>query len=548
MSNPTTTVKVNVPKRSGFLKSYQNILTGKVGTLIPIFFDEVIPNSKLSVRMALSANMAPLATDVMMRCSLRTEAFFVPHRLLCKSYEDWFSQITSVHLDSLQTSVTVSPVLPTVDPASSSSSSYLGAGSLSDYLGCRVSAEALNAVSGARFSALPYLAYHLIWNEWYRRSDIQKSAFFDRATDYEHVDISPAYARSTYYNSGGHFVDPVWNLAYAFADGVALGSLRQRNFDADYFTVATTSAQAGDAQKVNIAIPESGDASFTIAALRAANSLQLFEERNNLPGDSRFIAQNYARYGANLNDGVAQRPLCLGTGEFEVYSKGIYQTGADTSSSSQNPFSSIATKYGDAWASGSEFIIDNFVANEPGYVFILASLVPRVNYSSGVSRILTRYTRGFASIVDMANPLLQNAGNQPIYAYEIADGSANLDGLNPNNSNPSIFGYAERYADWKTKIDEVHGLLRQGESLEAFVAQRSVDGAAIGSDFLKIPTNYLDNVTAVVSQLSSYGYWLDCFFDYRCSMPLSTYSIPSLQDPAYEHGHSITLKRGGFRF
>lgn len=84
--------------------------------------------------------------------------------------------------------------------------------------------------------------------------------------------------------------------------------------------VATTSPQLGDAQSVRIA-----NNNFTIAALRAANSMQEFEEFNQLAG-SRFQDQLRVRYGASLSDGVAQRCLFLGSGSFDVYSKGVYQT------------------------------------------------------------------------------------------------------------------------------------------------------------------------------------------------------------------------------
>ena len=67
----------------------------------------------------------------------------------------------------------------------------------------------------------------------------------------------------------------------------------------------------------------------------------------------------------------------------------------------------------------------------------------------------------------------------------------------------------------------------------------------LSSDFLQIPVSYLDQVSAVNGDISNYGYWCDTFFDYKVSMPLARYSIPSLQDPAYEHGEDIVIDRGG---
>ena len=76
---------VNVPKLSGFDKSHQNLLTTKCGTITPILIDELIPGSKVHLKLALSASLPPLASDTFpMRCSVKVEAFFVPFRLLAK--------------------------------------------------------------------------------------------------------------------------------------------------------------------------------------------------------------------------------------------------------------------------------------------------------------------------------------------------------------------------------------------------------------------------------------------------------------------------------
>ena len=62
-----TTVKVQ--KKSGFDKSHQNLFTGRVGTLVPILVDELIPNTSVDLEAAISAQLPPLASDTFMRCS-----------------------------------------------------------------------------------------------------------------------------------------------------------------------------------------------------------------------------------------------------------------------------------------------------------------------------------------------------------------------------------------------------------------------------------------------------------------------------------------------
>lgn len=547
---------LSVPRLSGFDKSHQNLLTSKVGTITPILVDELIPGSKVNLKLALNASLPPLATDTYMRCSIKTECFFVPTRLLDAGFEAWFSDeakdmLTSDITDNPPSLDTTSmraymPVIKDVVPIASGSASWIskvGNGSLSDYLGVRYTNP---NIFKRGVSALPYLAYHRIWNDFYRNSLVQKECFLPLSAS---AGIAPlntaAISPYIFHNSNNYLFDTEQNLT--LADGHSLLDLRQRNFGLDYFTTATPSPQQGSAMTVSFDTSGSSG-QFSIAALRAANSMQQFKERNNLLGNL-YVEQLYGRYGVRPSDGVAQRSLYLGRGEFEVYSKGIYQTGnynggTDGEPSvwqyASNPFATVGARYGSAYASGDSFLV-NFEAKEHGYLFVMATLVPRVTYSSGIRRYLQHYN-GDGSLSDMANPILQNVGPQPIYMNEL---NGQFDAL---GSSPAIFGFTDRYAEFKTMEDELHGLVRDGQSLEAFALQRGFsysDSVQINSAFLEIPTNYMDKVTAVEEWLSEFGYWLDTYFDYKVAMPLNKYSLPSLQDPAYEHGKTVVVSKGG---
>lgn len=78
MDSTVNQVKVKVQPRSGFDKSYMSIGAAKTGQLVPILCDEVLPNSKINLKLAMNVNLPPLANDVYMRCSLKTEAFLSP--------------------------------------------------------------------------------------------------------------------------------------------------------------------------------------------------------------------------------------------------------------------------------------------------------------------------------------------------------------------------------------------------------------------------------------------------------------------------------------
>ena len=135
MSAPRTSVRVNVPGRSGFDKSFKHILTAKVGRIIPLCCKYVMPGAKGRVKLAVSATLPPLASDTFMRADLKVEAFLVPMRLLYGGFESF---LTSKKLRDEANSAWVRAELPRLVIGSTSyanDAAHLGAGSLADYLG-----------------------------------------------------------------------------------------------------------------------------------------------------------------------------------------------------------------------------------------------------------------------------------------------------------------------------------------------------------------------------------------------------------------------------
>ena len=426
-SNLYKKTPVQVQKKSGFDKSFQNLYTAKPGQLIPILSDEVIPNTTIHLNAAITAQLAPLASDTFMRCKLKYAAFFVPTRILVPNYDLWLTGSDPSKGTNGELSM---PLLNITHGAA------VKPGSLADFLGFKVRDAFTSNISDQKnvaISALPFLAYHRIYEDWFRNSMIQRSIY------------SPGEPRGTGYYSPANSnllspirTDHVLADTARFADGAGITTLRKANFDIDLFTTATTQAQNGKAQKVKIGTNDGEANTFTISQLRAANSLQQFLERNNIAGN-RLVDYVKAQYGATLSDGVAQRSVLLGSGSLDVYNKGVYQT-SDVQQS-VNPFGTVAAKYGSAFADGNTSLIKNFTAMEPGYVFVIAWLSPRVTYATGIDPQLVRYLdNGGASIADMANPILQNTGNEPLYAAYVQDSAVG------QAMKSKVFGYNDRYA------------------------------------------------------------------------------------------------------
>lgn len=514
MVNSMTAIKVQ--GKSGFDKSFKNILTTKVGTITPIVSKLLIPGTKGKMSIAISAALPPLASDTFMRADLKVEAFFCPMRLCYGGYEPWLTG------GKVSYSGTMSdPGIPYLH-YKAADSAYIAPGTLADYLG--VCSDSLP--DDFKLNIFPFLSYWRIVDFWYRNRRIQSPLFVAPCVNASNTDdlTDLRFMPST---------SLVNNLSYRLSSqiayGIHIGGLAQRNYGDDYFTIANSSPQFGNEQKVTI----DANSQFTISALRGANSMQQFEERNNL-GSPRMVDYVKVNYGADLSSGVAQQPILLGSASYPVYSKGVNAT-ADVTASN-NPFASVGARYGNAFASGTDFVCE-FTANEPGYLMVMATLVPEANYCGGVDHSLRLFTAK-TSQVDLPNPILENVGNEPIMKSEIL-ASYTSDTV----FNDGVFGYLPRYTWHKTNRNQVHGILRLGQSLQSFVAQRrfTVD-AEIGTNFLKINQTDLDNVTAVSADLSNYGCWIDSYISMKVVEPLAESALPSLQDPAYEHGHTVMVK------
>lgn len=238
-------VPAKIPYKSGFDLSHRNTFTGTTGTLEPVYVAELMANSDHFVRIPFVLGMPPLAIDTFMNVNYKMEAFFVPTRLLMKSYDKWCTGETDIKymIEGVSTKKKVRTPVVSI-PAGDAK---IGAGSLADFLGfsCDVTAGASNV----EVSAFPFLAYHLVYEEWYKNSLIQTSIFTDTVLSAYRADNFNSVVPSDNANVGYTLA-----LTSLFNDTVALGDLRQRNFGADYFSVATPSPQNGPAIGVNLTL------------------------------------------------------------------------------------------------------------------------------------------------------------------------------------------------------------------------------------------------------------------------------------------------------
>lgn len=506
-------VPVEMPDRSGHNISHSNVFSGKTGTLIPVLCEELLPNDTVSLGANLQVQLPPMVTDFYGRVDFVLEAFFVPNRLCWGGWQDFITHPTAnpqypegTPVQGKPTEVPYFSVAENFRIAQDSLLHYLDYGKL-------IFPES-NGVRHA--SVLPAIAYHRIWDDWYRDSRVQAPLFYRPAAvgGSDHCRFLPY--ESVYSSAGTITISPT----STYSDGVSLSSLRQRNWVKDYFTSASPLPQAGGASEVKFDVADSIGA-FSISTLRAANSLQKWMERNNLAG-YRYSDQIYAQFGIYPSDAIMDRPLYLGRNVQTVYNRSVFDTTSE----------SLGTKGANSQVIGEGSLVDSFTASEHGFLMVLASLVPRPVYGSGLERRNYRTKVG-----DFAFPLLAGMGDQSIWGAE----------LNGDSTATDTFGYTDLYAEYKFRNDKTHGLMIDGLSLSSFALQRTFEESdpRISSSFLLIPTDYLDQVQVVATSVQGYTYWAEIYFPFKKISTIPAYSQPTLAD--LKHAHTEYISRGGKR-
>lgn len=520
-------VPIDLPNKSGFNLDHENGFTATCGTLVPCLVHPLLPNDTISLGTNFQVQLPAMVTDFYGKVDAVIESFFVPYRLLWAGWESFVTHPTKNPRYPEGTPYQMKPTRVPLMSAATLTQAAAGAGTLSDYLGYKVASDTLAPAANVEISAFPWLAYHMIYDKWYRDSRIQAPLFYAPA-----VGASPGMTAATapYCSviSSTNLVGPTYAINSALGDGVSLGSLRQRNWSKGYFTTASPYPQAGGDSEITFDVADSKGA-ISISAIRSANALQKWMERNNFSYE--YGDQIYGQYGIYPDAAKMDKPIYLGRVKQTVYSRSVFQT-ANGDGASLNDV--VGSKKASSQAIGEGRLIDKFTASEHGLLMCIFSLVPHGYYSTGCSRYLFE-----TEMEDVPFPLLAGMGDQPIY-------DAELNGSLPATFKDSIFGYTDLYAHYKYMEDEVHGLMRDGESLDQYQLQRSFGtDVELGTEFLQIPITAMDQVQAVNTSTQGFSCWSDVFFKFTKISTLPAYSLPTLGD--LKNTHKGAMSRGGSR-
>ncbi len=525
-----TTVPVKKPRMSAFDLSYNNFFTCDMGELIPAFKMHIVPGDRVQYSPTFQVRFAPMLNPVFGDIYAKMECFFIPYRLV---WENWKNYITGVAQNDSVSSQFSSVVVPTVVPSvkigaytlsSVKPSKCLDSARLVDFLGgvgfyryvdaCVKAGDAWKSDSGAyAFNCLPFRAYVLVWNEYYR------DEFVDAV-----IPIGPNNSSA----SNGFFVG---NDDMGLSD---YGILRRR-WSKDYFTTATPSPQygaSGSSVQVNVGGNDINSLSgfFTIAQFRVANALQRFLERTNI-GGGRYNEFILAHFGCMPTDATIQRPEFLGSVTAPVQVSAVANTAGGTGSdatieNSTGSFAGVASAVGTSLCFRRSF-------KEYGVILGLFSVFPRPIYSDGVQRYLTYGVKGGTSKSGdtpdrfmFGMPEFAGIGDQQIDKSELQTVAYVSFGQG--------FGYQQRYAEYKFNHDEVHGDFALDGKLPQYTFARffGSNTVALNSSFLecnprKDPFVTISNASGQ-SSTTVQTCWVQLRNNVKAIRPFPKFSTPTL--------------------
>lgn len=513
--------RANIP-RSSFNRSHAHKTTFDADYLIPIFCDDVVPGDTFNCQMHFFARLATPLYPIMDNMHLDSFFFFVPYRLVWENWE-------KMHGAQDDPDDSIDYTVPGI--SSSTSSSAVSIGSLYDYFGLPTQAATVNL---SEINTLPFRAYNLIWNEWFRDQNLQDSLTIytgDGASLNNGMTFSllKRGKRHDYFTSclpwpqkGDAVAIPLGNNAPIYSTAVdnttlkvldAQGSSTHQQFD--------TTGGAGDHVLHDTAglsgvgtlyADLSGATDVTINDLRLAFQTQRLLERDARSG-TRYNELILAHFGVTVPDFRVQRPEFLGGGSSAINVTPVAQTSGQPVPASNDKLGELAA-FGTV--RGRHGFTKSFV--EHGVVIGLINARGDLTYQEGLDRYFSKSTR-----YDFFYPVLAMIGEQSVLNSEIWYQNSSAD--------DDVFGYQERYAEYRYKPSRLSGLMRSD-------AAQSLDAWHIAEDFSSLPTlgssfiesnlgTPLDRAIAINTEPH---FIFESYFDLRCARPMPIQGVPGNLD------------------
>jgi len=512
---------VEIP-RSSFDRSFAHKTTFDAGHLIPILVDEALPGDTYNVNMTGFARLATPIFPIMDNMFMETFFFAVPMRLLWDNWQKFNGEQTNPE-DSTDFLL----------PQLSSGAGGFNGESIHDHMGLPPHIPNYDA------SCMPHRAYNLIWNEWFRDQNLQDSVVNhtgDGPDAKGEYDLLRRGKRHDYFTSCLPFPqkgEPVGIDLGVIAPVIPTGDDTPLFEGVDTPNEIRALASGLNADEVHWSgtqstfnqnykwsetklVADLGSSTIVqINQLREAFQIQRLLERD-ARGGTRYTEIIRSHFGVVSPDARLQRPEYLGGGSTPVIISPVAQTSAtDAQGPDQSPQANLA-------AIGTANLRNHgFTKSFTEHCLIIGLINVRADltYQQGLDRMWSRQTR-----FDFFWPAFSHLGEQAVLNKEIFI-QGDVGGLDDD----AVFGYQERYAEYRYKPSLITGLMRSvdPQTLDAWHLSQDFETLPVLGDVFIQDTPPVDRVIAVPSEPH---FIFDSYFSMRCARPMPLYGVPGFID------------------
>lgn len=529
--------------RSAFIRDYPRRMPFDADYLIPLMLDEILPGDDINIRMNALVRLATPIKPVMENIYFETFWFFVPNRLVWENWEKFQGQQTNPG-DS------VAYTIPVLDHTKSPlSTTGFAVQSIYDYMNLPPLVTDIRNIS-----SLFNRGMDLIWNEWFRDENLQNSLTIntgDSADDPAIYALRKRGNRKDYFRSclpwpqkgnavtigiGGTAPLQVKSGGASNLDIITDGNTIQLNSSSGnlanwlvngsgVFSPQTNPIGAGphgvkfgsevgamlasSEITTNIEANLASATAITINALRQAALYQQILELDARAG-TRYVESLYSRFGVISPDFRLQRPELIGQGSSKINVYAVPQTApTDVGTTPQGNLAAFGT-LGINGQHGCRYS-----ATEHGMLIAFCSVRADLTYQQGLPKMFSRRTR-----LDFYEPLLNGLGEQAVLNKELYCQGGTTDDEN-------VFGYQERFAEYRFRNAEIIGLFRSQvpNSLDVWhLSQEFGALPVLNSSFIEQNTP-MDRIIAVNTEPD---FIMDCQFNYRHVRPMPIRSNPGI--------------------
>lgn len=513
--------RVNIG-RSQFDRSFGIKKTFDASYLYPCFIDDVLPGDTMTLSVnAFARVFSPLDAPILDNIELEMFFFFVPDRLVWANWEDFNGAHNAA---GAQDATFTIPVLAT--GVTVSHDNAYAVANLAAHFGIPHGLQ----TGDVSVKSLPFRGYNLIYNEWFRDQNLKDEL---TVTTNDGPDSTGSYTIRKSNKKHDYFTSCLPYLQKGSAVTVSIGTTAPiigLGVDAQTDTTGpVTSYETGGSDSYSdyfssaarsIYIESDGDpgtplptiyadlssaTGVDVNTLRQQVAIQRLLEKD-ARGGTRYTEVIKHHFGVTSPDFRLQRPEFLGSVRSYINVSPVANT-SSTASEDQGELRGIGTGILRGRCFAKSF-------TEHGHIIGIMRARGDLTYFQGLDRHWSRSTR-----YDFYIPSLAHLGEQSVLNKELYISNDSNDDL--------VFGYQERWAEYRYKKSEIHGALNPD-------ATSAISQWHVAEDFASLPslnTTFIEDQTPmsrVTTVDTQPDFMADIWYDYKCARPIPVHSIPSL--------------------